>query len=328
MSFPQLRLRRLRLKESIRSLLEEFSISPSNLIYPLFVDERIEGREEIESMPGQFRLSINALIEEVDKCLELGLKSFLLFGIPILKDEFGSEAYNPKGIVQRALEKLRREFGDDINLITDVCLCEYTSHGHCGLIKDNYVDNDTSLELLKKIALTHAQSGADIVSPSAMLDGQVKAIREALDENNFKKVLIMSYSAKFASSFYSPFREAVFSSPKFGDRKSYQMSFKVSKEALREIEEDIKEGADIVMVKPALAYLDIISKAKARFDLPLAAYNVSGEYSMIKAAARLGWLEEKKVVVEVLSAIKRAGADMIITYFAKDLAEMVKRNEF
>ncbi|MEM4311653.1 MAG: porphobilinogen synthase [Nitrososphaerales archaeon] len=327
MSFPSLRLRRLRRKESLRKLFEEVKLHPSNLIYPLFVDERIEEKEEIVSMPGQFRLSLKSLVKEVNDCKKLGINSFLFFGIPKLKDEHGSEAYNPKGIIQRAIEVLRKEFGEDINIITDVCLCEYTSHGHCGLIKDGYLDNDSSLELLKKIAITHAQAGADMVAPSAMLDGQVKALREALDDNNFHDTLIMGYSAKHASCFYSPFRDAALSAPKFGDRKSYQMSYKNKREALREIELDIREGADVIMVKPALAYLDIIHLTKNKFNLPLAAFNVSGEYSMIKAASKLGWLDEKEAIIEILTSIKRAGADMIITYFAKDLAEMVLKDE-
>lgn len=275
-------------------------------------------------MPGVFRFSIDELVKEVEEVAKLGIPAVLLFGIPERKDEWGSEAYDENGIIQQAVRALKRAVPELI-VITDVCLCEYTSHGHCGIVKETpngfEVDNDATLEVLAKEAVSHAAAGSDIVAPSDMMDGRVKAIREALDENGFSHVPIMSYSAKMASAFYGPFREAAESAPQFGDRRGYQMDFANKREALREIALDLEEGADIVMVKPALAYLDLIAAVRERFDVPIAAYNVSGEYAMVKAAAKMGWLDEERIVWEILTAIKRAGADLIITYFAKDVAK-------
>jgi len=275
-------------------------------------------------MPGVFRLSVDELVKEVEEVAKLGIPAVLLFGIPENKDEFGSEAYAEDGIIQRAVRALKRAV-PELVVITDVCLCEYTSHGHCGIVREVpggfEVDNDATLEILARTAVSHAAAGADIVAPSDMMDGRVKAIREALDENGFAHVPIMSYAAKMASAFYGPFREAAESAPQFGDRRGYQMDFANKREALREIALDLEEGADIVMVKPALAYLDIIAATRERFDVPIAAYNVSGEYAMVKAAAKMGWLDEDRIVWEILTAIKRAGADLIITYFAKDVAK-------
>jgi porphobilinogen synthase len=295
-------------------------IHPSDLIYPMFVDETAKVQMSIGSMPGCFRLPLSHLADETRKVLDAGIKAVLLFGIPSYKDDEGSSAYAEDGVIQKAVRFLKREFGDDLIVMTDVCLCEYTVHGHCGLIRNGHVDNDSTLKVLGKVAVSHAQAGADVVAPSSMMDGQVKAIREALDDAGFKDVGIMAYSAKYASCFYGPFREAADSKPKFGDRRGYQMSYGRQLEALREIELDIMEGADIVMVKPALAYLDIICLAKSKFSVPIAAYNVSGEYSMVKAAAQLGWIDERAAVVEILTAIKRAGADLIITYHAREAA--------
>jgi porphobilinogen synthase len=295
-------------------------IHPSDLVYPIFVDENTKKPVPINSMPGCFRLPLQEVVNEARKTLENGIKAVLLFGVPSKKDDVGSAAFAEDGVIQKTVKLLKEEFGDDIVVITDVCLCEYTNHGHCGIVKDGKVDNDSTLEVLGKVAVSHAQAGADIVAPSSMMDGQVKHIRSALDDAGFKDVAIMAYSAKYASCFYGPFREAAESKPKFGDRKSYQMSYGSQNEALREIELDIIEGADIVMVKPALAYLDIIHLAKSRFTVPIAAYNVSGEYAMVKAAAKLGWIDEKAAIFEILTGIKRAGADIIITYFAKEVA--------
>jgi len=320
LGFPLVRMRRLRRTSAMRSLTFKVRVHPSDLVYPMFVDETAKAPVPISSMPGCFRISISHLADEAKKVLDAGIKAVLLFGIPSHKDYVGSSAYAEDGVIQKAVRLLKREFGEDLIVITDVCLCEYTVHGHCGIIKNGYVDNDLTLEVLGKIAVSHAQAGADFVAPSSMMDGQVKSIREALDDAGLKDVGIMAYSAKYASCFYEPFREAADSKPRFGDRRSYQMSYGRQQEALREIELDIMEGADIVMVKPALAYLDIICLARSRFDVPIAAYNVSGEYSMVKAAARLGWIDERAVVVEILTAIKRAGADLIITYHAKEAA--------
>jgi len=316
--FPFVRMRRLRRTPALRSLNFKARIHPSDLIYPMFVDETAKSPMPINSMPGCFRYPLANLVDEVRKTLELGIKAVLLFGVPSYKDEMGSSAFAENGIVQRAVRVLKREFSDDLVVMTDVCMCQYTTHGHCGIVKDGRVDNDSTLEVLKKIAISHAQAGADFVAPSSMMDGQVRAIREALDDAGFKDVGIMAYSAKFASCFYGPFREAADSRPRFGDRKSYQMGYGRQLEALREMELDVMEGADIIMVKPALAYLDIICIAKSKFDVPIAAYNVSGEYSMVKAAAQLGWIDERSAVVEILTAIKRAGADLIITYHARE----------
>lgn len=299
-------------------------IHPNDLIYPIFVDESAASPVPINSMPNCFRLPIQKVVEETEKTLDQGVKAVLLFGVPSQKDEMGLVAFADEGVIQRTVGLLKKEFGDEIVVITDVCLCEYTTHGHCGIIRNGKVDNDLTLEVLGKIAVSHAHAGADMVAPSGMMDGQVKYIRKALDDGGFKDTGIMAYSAKYASSLYGPFREAADSTPKFGDRKSYQMGYESTREALREIELDIREGADVVMIKPALAYLDIIHLAKSRFNVPIAAYNVSGEYAMIKAAAQRGWIEEKAAVLEILTGIKRAGADLIITYFARDVASWLK----
>ena len=317
---PFRRLRRLRMKEAFRSMVRETELSRGDLIYPLFVIPGTKTRKEISSMPGVFQLSIDEIVKECAEVKHLGIPAVILFGIPEHKDETGSEAYNEAGIVQRAIRSIKKEI-PELVVITDVCLCEYTSHGHCGIVRGNEILNDESIELLAREALTHAQAGADIVAPSDMFDGRVQAIRRILDENNFHHTPIMSYAAKYASGFYGPFREAAESTPQFGDRRSHQMDPANSAEALREVEQDILEGADIVMVKPALSYLDIIRRVKDRFAMPTAAYNVSGEYSMIKAAGRNGWIDEGRVMMEVLTSIKRAGADLILTYFAKEAAK-------
>lgn len=314
------RFRRLRSDERIRSLVRETSIDKKDLIYPLFVTEGTGIKNPVESMPEIYQYSIDMLDEILDRIRKSGISGILIFGIPSHKDEKASEAYNPDGVTQKAVRYIKSKYPELI-IITDVCLCEYTSHGHCGLISGDKILNDETLPLLSKMAVSLAEAGADIIAPSDMMDGRVKAIREALDMNNFKDIPIMSYSAKFASGYYSPFRDAANSAPCFGDRKSYQMDFSNGREALREIADDIEEGADIVMVKPALAYLDIVKSARERFDLPLAVYNVSGEYSMVKSAAQNGWIDEKRIVTENLIAMKRAGADIIITYHALDFAE-------
>lgn len=314
------RFRRLRSDERIRSLVRETSIDKKDLIYPLFVTEGTGIKNPVESMPEIYQYSIDMLDEILDRIRKSGISGVLIFGIPSHKDEKASEAYNPDGVTQKAVRYIKSKYPELI-IITDVCLCEYTSHGHCGLISGDKILNDETLPLLSKMAVSLAEAGADIIAPSDMMDGRVKAIREALDMNNFKDIPIMSYSAKFASGYYSPFRDAANSAPCFGDRKSYQMDFSNGREALREIADDIEEGADIVMVKPALAYLDVLKSARERFDLPLAVYNVSGEYSMVKSAAQNGWIDEKRIVTENLIAMKRAGADIIITYHALDFAE-------
>lgn len=321
-NFPVSRLRRLRRSTAIRDMFRETSISKADLIYPLFIVEGENLKKEISSMPGQFQLSIDNAIRECAELETLGINSVLLFGIPLEKDEVGSGAYADDGIIQRATREIKKNCPDML-VITDVCMCEYTSHGHCGVVENGYVQNDATLVLLAREAVSHAQSGADIIAPSDMMDGRVAAIRKALDEAGFAETPIMSYSAKFSSAFYGPFREAAESAPQFGDRKSYQMDFGNSDEAMREIALDIQEGADIVMVKPALSYLDLIRRAKDTFNIPIAAYNVSGEYSMVKAAAANGWLDGEKVMMEILTSIKRAGADVIITYFAKDAARIL-----
>jgi len=306
-------------------MVRETHVSVKDLVYPMFVQPGNDIITEVPSMPKVFRYSVDRLLSAVEEVVNLGIPALLLFGIPEVKDERASAAYAKDGVVQKAVREIKRSFGDDIIVITDVCLCSYTSHGHCGIVSEHgVVQNDATLEVLKMVALSHAEAGADIVAPSDMMDGRVKAIREALDENGFKDVAILSYSAKMASSFYGPFREAAESAPQFGDRKSYQMDYANKREALREIALDIEEGADIVMVKPALAYLDIICEAKMRFDVPIAAYNVSGEYVMVKAAVMNGWLNERDAVMEIMTAIKRAGADIIITYFAKDVASWLR----
>lgn len=318
-----IRRRRLRMNETIRKLVEETSISVSDLVYPMFIMEGENIKNPIASMPGIHQFSIDRLPEELDRVVQSGVKSILLFGIPKTKDEFGSEAYNDNGIVQRAIKYIKLNF-PVLMIIADICLCEYTSHGHCGVICDGQVNNDETLPLLAKAALSCAAAGADMIAPSDMMDGHVGAIREVLDENGFIHTPIMAYSAKYASGYYSPFRDAAHSAPGFGDRKSYQMNYRNILEALREVEDDIKEGADIVMVKPALAYLDVIKEVAAKTCYPVAAYNVSGEYSMVKAAAINGWIDERKIVMENLIAMKRAGAKIIISYHALDAARWLK----
>ncbi|MBW1709998.1 MAG: porphobilinogen synthase [Deltaproteobacteria bacterium] len=319
MYFPNYRARRLRQNENLRRMVRESSLSVNDLIYPLFVVPGSGIKEPISTMPGQYHFSVDTLVDEVASARDLGIPAVILFGLPETKDEFGSSGYAPDGIVQTALSTLKNEI-DDVVLITDVCLCEYTSHGHCGVLKGTEVDNDATLELLAKQALSHAQAGADMVAPSDMMDGRVGVIRMVLDEEGYTNIPIMSYAAKFASAFYGPFREAAQSTPAFGDRRSYQMDPANIREALREVDMDIEEGADIIMVKPAMAFMDVISRVREETDLPVAAYSVSGEYAMIKAAAEKGWVDEKQVALELLTGIKRAGADMILTYFAPQAA--------
>ncbi len=320
MSYPTERLRRLRLNKNLRRMVRETKLDVDNLIYPLFVVPGKDIKKEIRSIPGNFHLSVDNLAKEAKEVRKLGIPAILFFGLPKHKDEEGRGAYAKDGIIQQAVRAVK-DAVPDFTVITDVCLCEYTSHGHCGVVKDRKLLNDPTLDLLAKTALSQVESGSDIVAPSAMMDGQVKIIRQALDENGYDNTPIMAYSAKYASSFYGPFREAANCAPQFGDRRSYQMDPANVEEALREVKLDIEEGADIVMVKPALAYLDVISRVKQEFNVPLAAYNVSGEYAMIKAAAAKGWVDEKGVVLEVLTSIRRAGADVILTYFAKEAAK-------
>jgi len=320
--FPIQRPRRLRKNETIRRMVRETSLSPDNFIYPLFVTFGKGVRKEISSMPGCFQESVDKVVKHAKEVYSLGIPSVLLFGIPEHKDETGTGAYDENGVVQKAIKAIKNT-APELYVITDVCMCEYTSHGHCGIIKDGDVENDLTLEFLAKEAVSHAKAGADMVAPSDMMDGRVEAIRDALDGKGFSDLPIMSYAAKYASAFYGPFREAAESTPQFGDRRSYQMDPSNRREALKEIALDIDEGADIIMVKPALAYLDIISDAKDSFDIPVAAYNVSGEYSLVKAAGRLGWIDEKRVMMEILTSIKRAGADLILTYFAKEAAKIL-----
>ena len=320
--FPFFRPRRLRRNEEIRSLVRETALSLDDLIYPMFVRHGENVVEEIPSMPGVFRYSVDRVAEKVAQVRDKGIKAVILFGIPEHKDEVGSDTWSDEGIIQRALREIRKEV-KDIYLITDVCFCEYTSHGHCGVLHGHEVDNDKTLENLKKQVVSHARNGADMVAPSGMMDGMVKAIREALDSEGFTHTPIMAYSAKYASAFYGPFRDAAESAPSFGDRRSYQMDPANRREALKEVSLDVMEGADIVMVKPALAYMDVIRDIRERFLLPVCAYNVSGEYSMVKAAGKLGWIDEERVTLEILTSIKRAGADMIITYFAEEVAGLI-----
>ena len=324
MGFPITRLRRLRKNENLRRMVRETTLSVDNLIYPLFVTYGKGVKDEIGSMPGSYRFSIDTLSKEIKEVKSLGIPAVILFGIPEKKDDIGSEAYNPNGIVQRAIKEIKSA-APDLFVITDVCIDEYTSHGHCGIVKGNEILNDPTLKLLSKMAVTHAKAGADMVAPSDMMDGRVGAIRKALDEKDWTDIPIMSYSAKYASAFYGPFRDACDSSPKFGDRKSYQMDPGNSNEAIREVALDIEEGADIIMVKPAMAFLDIVRRVKDEFNVPVAAYNVSGEYSMVKAASEKGWIDGEKIMMEILLNIKRAGADMILTYFAKDAAKILNR---
>jgi len=326
MHFPVRRPRRLRRSETIRRMVRETILRVDNLIMPLFVVHGRGIRREIPPMPGNYQLSVDQLIREAKEIAALRIPAVLLFGIPERKDAHGSEAYAKDGIIQQAVRAIKDSVSD-LLVITDTCLCEYTSHGHCGVVEEGVVKNDPTLDLLAKSAVAQAEAGADIVAPSDMMDGRVGAIREALDSSGFEEVAIMSYAAKYASGFYGPFRVAAESAPQFGDRQSYQMDPANAAEALREVAMDLEEGADIVMVKPALAYLDILWRVRTEFDVPVAAYNVSGEFAMVKAAARLGWLEEERVMWEILTAIKRAGADLILTYFAKDAARLLRQRE-
>ncbi|MFH7319184.1 porphobilinogen synthase [Desulfurivibrio sp. D14AmB] len=322
MMHPEYRPRRLRRNENLRALVRETTLSASSLVYPLFVMPGKKKREEISSMPGVFRLSVDQLAAEAKECRQLGVNSLILFGLPEKKDRVGSGAHAPDGIIQRAIKEIKNKV-PEVTVITDVCLCEYTSHGHCGIIHQQEVDNDATLEVLARTALSHAQAGADMVAPSDMMDGRVGEIRATLDENNFDQVAIMSYAVKYASAFYGPFRDAADCAPQEGDRRGYQMDPANAREALREATLDVEEGADILMVKPAMAYLDIIRMLRDEFDHPIAAYQVSGEYAMFKAAAAQGWLDEERVMAESLLSIRRAGADIILTYFAKQMAKLL-----
>jgi porphobilinogen synthase len=324
MFFPDCRLRRLRKNDTLRNMVRETTLSVNDLILPLFVTFGKGVKKPISSMPGHFQLSIDELIKEIKEVKTLSIPAVILFGIPEEKDDVGSGAYDEHGIIQEAIKAIKDK-NPALFIMTDVCMCEYTNHGHCGIIKNGDVDNDSTVELLAREALTHAKAGADMVAPSDMMDGRVAAIRGILDDNGFNEIPIMSYAAKYSSAFYGPFREAAESTPEFGDRRSYQMDPGNSDEALREVQLDIEEGADIVMVKPALPYLDIVRRVKDEFGMPVAAYNVSGEFSMIKAAAQLDWIDGEKVMMESLLSIKRAGADLILTYFAKEAAKLLHR---
>jgi porphobilinogen synthase len=324
-TFPQLRLRRLRENPTLRDMVRETHLSPRDFIFPMFVTHGRDIREEIAPMPGVYHLSLDNLLTEVKEVADLGIPGVILFGLPAEKDPSGSEAYDDHGIIQEAIGVIKQAT-PDLLVVTDVCLCEYTSHGHCGVIANGGIDNDRTLELYQRIAVSHAKAGADIVAPSGMMDGQVKAIRAVLDQESLQDTPIMAYAAKHASAFYGPFRTAANSTPQFSDRRSYQMDPANPRMALREIEADIEEGADIIMVKPALAYLDVISQARRNFAHPIAAYNVSGEYSMVKAAAANGWLDERSATLELLTGIKRAGADIIISYHAKDVAHWLNNS--
>ena len=320
------RTRRLRQNGILREMVRNVTISLDQFIYPLFIEEGENIKEEIHSMPNQYRYSIDMLFEELKELKALGIKSLLLFGIPKRKDEVGSEAYNDNGIVQEAIRYIKKNFPEFL-IVTDVCMCEYTSHGHCGILSGNDVNNDVTLNYLAKIAVSHVKAGADIVAPSDMMDGRIQAIREALDKNGYINTPIMAYSVKYASSYYGPFRDAADSAPSFGDRKTYQMDFRNSKDYKREVVADIEEGADFIMIKPAMPYLDVIKAVSQETTLPLVAYNVSGEYSMVKAASLNGWVDEKKIVMENMYAIKRAGADIIISYHTKDIARWIQNGE-
>ena len=322
MHYPEYRPRRLRQNENFRRMIRETTLTVNDLIYPLFVTYGKNVKKPIASMPGNFQMSVDHLVKEVKKTRDLGIPAVILFGIPEKKDEIASGALGDNGIIQKAVKAIK-DAVPDILVITDLCLCEYTSHGHCGILDGHTVDNDVTLQVLGETAVFQAKAGADMVAPSGMMDGQVLAIREALDDAGYEQLPIMAYSAKYSSCFYGPFRDAAESTPQFGDRRAYQMDPPNSDEAMREITLDVEEGADIIMVKPALPYLDIIHRAKEEFDLPLAAYNVSGEYAMIKAAANLGWIDEERAMMESLISIKRAGADMILTYFAQDAAKVL-----
>ena len=319
-NFPIRRLRRLRKTEKIRDLVKEVSLSPKDLICPVFVEEGIETRKQIQSMPAIERLPLSDIVNEVDAIAALGIPAVMLFGIPENKDDEGTSAFVDHGIVQKTISEIRKNFGDKIVIMSDVCLCQYTSSGHCGLVKGECIDNDSSIATLSKIAVSQAKAGVDVVSPSAMMDGQVAAIRNSLDSEGFSDVSIMSHSAKHRSNFYSPFRDAAECAPQFSDRRTYQIPFTNPREAMREVETDINEGVDIVMIKPALTYLDLIAETKRRFNVPVSAYSVSGEYALVKGAAMQGWIDEDAMIQEILYSIKRAGADMIVTYFAKSVA--------
>ncbi len=325
MLFPDYRPRRLRQNENFRRMIRETRLSVDDLILPMFSVEGKGVRNPIDSMPGHYQLSVENVVKEAKIARDLGIPAVMLFGIPDRKDALATSAYAKDGIVQKTVRTLKKKV-KDLVVITDVCLCEYTDHGHCGVVEGDTIDNDASLDLLARTALSHAQAGADMVAPSDMMDGRVAEIRDALDQNGFASTPIMSYAAKYCSAFYYPFRQAAESAPKFGDRRTYQMDPANSLEAIREVAMDVEEGADVIMVKPALAYLDVISRVREEIDLPIAAYNVSGEFSMIKAADKLGWLDGKKIMMESLVAIKRAGADMILTYFAKEAAKELQRD--
>jgi porphobilinogen synthase len=324
-AFPNVRLRRLRTTPAVRDLLQETRLSAKDLIAPVFVQEGLKKPKEIGSMPDIQRLPLSRLAAEVGEIIDLGINAVILFGLPSRKDAGATSAYSDRGIVQRSTQLLRKQFGNKVAIITDICLCQYTTHGHCGLVVDKKIDNDSSIDTLAKVAVSHARAGADIVAPSAMMDGQVQAIRKELDRAGFADVAIMGYSAKQASPLYAPFRDAAHSAPEFGDRRTYQMPFSNAKEAMREIETDIAEGVDIVMIKPAIPYLDLIYKARQATNLPICAYSVSGEYALVKAAAMNGWVDENAVMAEFLTSIKRAGANMIITYQAKKMAELLAK---
>jgi len=326
MTFPATRLRRMRTSEKMRELVRETSLSPSDFIAPVFVQEDLKSRAEIDSMSGMERLPLEDVNDEVGAVSDLGIPAIMLFGIPSSKDDVGTSAFDEKGIVQKAIAEVKKNFGGRIVIMADVCLCQYTSTGHCGIMKGDRVDNDASNDVLARIAVSQARAGADVVSPSAMMDGQVASIRRGLDLEGFSDVGIMSHSAKHRSNFYSPFRDAAECSPRFGDRKTYQVPFTNAREAMREVESDIGEGVDIVMIKPALAYLDLIAETRRRFDVPVSAYSVSGEYALVKGAAKQGWINEGEITLEILYSIKRAGADMIVTYFAKPASKILNEN--
>lgn len=326
MSFPTRRLRRLRTSEKMRELVQQTTITPKDFICPVFVQEELKTRVKVESMTEIERLPLDDVNDEVGTISDLGIPAIMLFGIPTQKDEAGTPAFDDNGIVQRAISQIRENFGDKMVIMADVCLCQFTSTGHCGITHDNKIDNDTSLDTLAKIAISQSKAGVDTVSPSAMMDGQVAAIRKALDDEGFTDVSIMSHSAKHRSNFYSPFRDAAECAPKFGDRKTYQVPYTNAREAMMEVESDINEGVDIVMIKPALSYLDLIAETRRKFNIPVAAYSVSGEYALVKAASQLGYVNEKDITLEVLHSIKRAGADMMITYFAKSASRFLQES--
>lgn len=322
-SFPLVRLRRLRTTPAMRDLLQETRLSPKDLIAPIFVQEGLNRSQQIASMPDIQRIPLSKLVAEVDRTMELGISAIILFGLPLHKGANADSAFDERGIVQKSIDLLRKHFGNKLAIITDVCLCQYTSHGHCGIVINKKIDNDQTIEVLARVAVSHARAGADIVAPSAMMDGQVQALRAGLDDAGFANVAIMGYSAKQASPLYAPFRDAAHSTPAFGDRRTYQMPFSNAREAMREIETDIAEGVDIVMIKPAIPYLDLVYTVRQNTHVPICAYSVSGEYALIKAAAMNGWIDEKAVMTEFLTSIKRAGADMIITYQAKKMAQVL-----